>query len=79
MAKYYVFQSTTDSNGEAIATTKKEGEIAEREALMLYHQILSSAYANTDVTRILCKIWGEFGQPIKDEYYQIPEETPEEP
>lgn len=79
MAKYYVFQSTTDSNGEAIATTEKEGENAKREALMLYHQILSSAYANADVTRILCKIWGEFGQPVKDEYYQDPEETPEEP
>lgn len=73
MAKYYVFQSTTDSQGEAIATTEKTGDNAEREALMLYHQILTSAYANPAVTNILCKIWGEFGQPVKDEYYGVPE------
>ena len=81
MAKFYVFQSTKDAQGEAIATTKKEyddAERAEREALMLYHQILASAYANAGVTNILCKIFGEFGQPIKDEYWGTPEEIQEQ-
>lgn len=84
MAQYYVFQSTTEPSGEPVAVTPINAETeeqAQRQALMLYHQILASAYANPEVTAILCKIWNEVGAPYKDEYFGTPtplEETPEE-
>lgn len=79
MAQYYVFQSTKEPQGEPVAVTPINAETeeqAQRQALMLYHQILASAYANQNISAILCKIWNEVGAPFKDEYFGTP--TPPE-
>lgn len=55
MEKYFVTQitKTTDSNEYAILTTVKD---TLKEAKMLYHQTLSSVYANDKIEHAIVRI-----------------------
>ena len=51
--KFYIVEISTTAEGTAKAVTEKEDF---NEAKMLYHQILASMMANTNVTEGICTI-----------------------
>lgn len=74
MNRYFVMQVTTDSVGTATAVTEKA---TIDEARGLFHQILASIYANTDVTYGLVMVINEQGFcEVMEQYPRVPE--PEE-
>ena len=56
--RYFVLEITTTADGTAKVVTEKS---TEKEARMLFHQIMSSAYANEAITYALCEIIDERG------------------
>ena len=56
--KYYVIQITTNSVGTATAITEKESLDG---AKMLFHQIMASVYASSDITYALAMIVNDLG------------------
>ena len=51
--KYFVLEIITTASGTAKAVTEKS---TLKESYMLFHQIMSSALANPDVTFALCQV-----------------------
>ncbi len=56
--RYFVIEIVTADGATAKAITEKD---TEEEAWMTYHQIMSSAYANSAVTYALCQIIDDRG------------------
>lgn len=59
--KYYVIEISTTAEGTAKAVTEKQDY---NEAKMLYHQILASMMANTNVTEGICTIIDSDGRQL---------------
>ena len=72
--KYYVFETAIADGQQANMITVKEDRT---EALMLFHQIRASAYANPAVTYSLTMVLDYWGNEVIKESYQRPE--PENP
>lgn len=70
--KYYVLEITTANGATAKAVTEKASE---KEAMMLYHQIMGSALANDNVTYALCMVINEEGFALVSDKYPRAEET----
>ena len=73
--EYYVFETAIANGQQASAITVKEDRI---EALMLFHQIRASAYANPAVTYSLTMVLDYWGNEVIKESYQRPEPEPNE-
>ena len=73
--KYYVFETAIADGQQANMITVKEDRI---EALMLFHQIRASAYANPAVTYSLTMVLDYWGNEVIKESYQRPEPEPNE-
>ena len=73
--EYYVMEAVKIVD-QATATnvTVKDNE---KEARMLFHQILSSAYANADLESVVCEITNQYGGRIDVENWHAPEPAPE--
>ena len=69
--KYYVFETSIANGQQASAITVKEDRI---DALMLFHQIRASAYANPSVTYSLTMVLDYWGNEVIKESYQRPDE-----
>ena len=69
--KYYVFETAIANGQQASAITVKEDRI---DALMLFHQIRASAYANSAVTYSLTMVLDYWGNEVIKESYQRPDE-----
>ena len=72
---YYVFETAIANGQQASAITVKEDRI---EALMLFHQIRASAYANPAVTYSLTMVLDYWGNEVMKESYQRPEPNGDE-
>lgn len=72
---YYVFETAIANGQQASAITVKEDRI---EALMLFHQIRASAYANPAVTYSLTMVLDYWGNEVIKESYQRPEPNGDE-
>ena len=72
--KYYVFETAIADGQQANMITVKDDRT---EALMLFHQIRASAYANPAVTYSLTMVLDYWGNEVIKESYQRPE--PENP
>ena len=59
--RWYVVEIATTAEGTAKAVTEKEDF---NEAKMLYHQILASMMANTNVTEGICTIIDSTGRQL---------------
>ena len=70
--KYYVLQATREREQEidAIAVTQKDNE---KEARMLFHQILASAYANENLEFLMAQITNEWGGVVDSEEWHEPQ------
>lgn len=70
--KYYVLQATRETGQEidAIAVTQKD---TEKEARMLFHQILSSAYANENLDFLMAQITNEWNGIVDSEEWHKPQ------
>ena len=64
--KYFVLEVTTANGATAKAITEKA---TEKEAMMLYHQIMGSALANDNVTYALCMVINEEGFALVSDKY----------
>ena len=64
--KYFVLEATTANGATAKAITEKA---TEKEAMMLYHQIMGSALANDNVTYALCMVINEEGFVLISDKY----------
>lgn len=71
---YFVLEATTTSEGTAKLVTEKE---TLNEGIMLFHQVMAAARANTNVTEALCIVVNSKGGIEKNEHYQTYEEEPE--
>jgi hypothetical protein len=69
--KYYVFETAVADGQQATAVTIKEKR---EDALMLFHQIRASAYANPAVTYSLTMVLDYWGNEVIKESYQRPDE-----
>ena len=76
MVKYFVVQrtKTKDSEAYAIAETVKDSLT---EAKALYHQVLSSIYANDNIEYAVVKIDNYYGNTDSMEIYIAPTPEPE--
>lgn len=72
---YYVFETAIANGQQANMITVKEDRI---EALMLFHQIRASAYANPAVTYSLTMVLDYWGNEVIKESYQRPEPNGDE-
>ena len=72
--KYYVFETAIADGQQANMITVKDDRTG---ALMLFHQIRASAYANPAVTYSLTMVLDYWGNEVIKESYQRPE--PENP
>lgn len=70
--KYYVFETAVADGQQASAVTIKEKR---EDALMLFHQIRASAYANQSVSYSLTMILDTWGNEVIKESYMRPDET----
>ena len=70
--KYYVLQATREKEQEidAIAVTQKDNE---KEARMLFHQILASAYANENLEFLMAQITNEWNGIVDSEEWHEPQ------
>lgn len=70
--KYYVLQATRETGQkiDAIAITQKD---TEKEARMLFHQILSSAYANENLDFLMAQITNEWSGVVDSEEWHEPQ------
>ena len=59
----------------AADVTVKEDE---REARMLFHQILASAYANENLENVVCEITNQYGGRVDVENWCVPVPIPED-
>lgn len=69
--KYYVFETAVADGQQATAVTIKEKR---EDALMLFHQIRASAYANQSVSYSLTMILDTWGNEVIRESWVHPEE-----
>ena len=69
--KYYVFETAIANGKQATATTIKDNW---EEALMLFHQIRASCFANKAVTYSLTILMDEWGNILQKESYVRQEE-----
>lgn len=73
--EFYVMEAIKIKNeNTATAVTVKE---AEKEARMLFHQILAAAYANDNLESAVCEITNDFGGRVDIENWKAPEPGPE--
>lgn len=72
--QYFVLEVTTANGATAKAITEKA---TEKEAMMLYHQIMASALANDNVTYALCMVINEEGYVVVKGNYPTATEEPE--
>ena len=72
---YYVFETSITNGQQANMITVKNDRI---EALMLFHQIRASAYANPNVSYSLTMVLDYWGNEVIKESYQRPEPEPTE-
>lgn len=69
--KYYITQIiTTDATAILTEAAEGVGEAALKNAKMKYHQILSSAYANENVTELLVYIVDATGGMLLMEHWE---------
>lgn len=73
--KYYVFETAIADGQQANMITVKEDRT---DALMLFHQIRASAYANPAVTYSLTMVLDYWGNEVMKESYQRPEPNGDE-
>lgn len=73
--KYYVFETETVNEQQAFLVTPKG---TYEEACGLFHQILASAYSNSNLTYALVMIITRQGSIMKSETINKQEETTEE-
>ena len=73
--EFYVMEAIkiADQNTATNVTVKNE----EREAKMLFHQILSSAYANENLESVVCEITNQYGGRVDVENWHAPKPEPE--
>ena len=71
---YFVLEATTTEQGTAKLVTEKE---TLNEGIMLFHQVMAAARANTNVIEALCMVVNSKGGIEKNEHYQTYEEEPE--
>ena len=72
---YYVFETAIANGQQANMITVKEDRT---DALMLFHQIRASAYANPAVTYSLTMVLDYWGNEVMKESYQRPEPNGDE-
>ena len=73
--EFYVTEAIRVKNGDtAVAVTVKEDE---KDARMLFHQILAAAYANKDLENAVVVITNEYGGNVDVENWHAPEPVPE--
>ena len=70
---YYVFETSIANGQQASVITVKDDRI---DALMLFHQIRASAYANPAVTYSLTMVLDYWGNEVIKESYQRPDPEP---
>lgn len=70
---YFVLEVTTANGATAKAVTEKA---TEKEAMMLYHQIMGSALANDNVTYALCMVINKEGYVVVKGNYPTATEEP---
>lgn len=69
--EFYVTEAIRIKNADtAVAVTVKEDE---KDARMLFHQILSAAYANEDLENAVVEITNEYGGRVDVENWRAPE------
>ena len=73
--KYYVFETAIANGQQANMIHVKESRI---DALMVFHQIRASAYANPDVSYSLTMVLDYWGNEVIKESYQRPDPESEE-
>lgn len=72
--EYYVLEAVKIENqNTAASVTVKEDE---REARMLFHQILSSAYANDNLENVVVEITNSYGGRVDIENWHAPDPDP---
>ena len=80
--RYFVTQITTVNGQTAIAVTPKDSL---KDAKMMYHQILASAYVTPGMEYFLVYIETDTGEKVEQDFYRyvpqviIPTPEPEEP
>ena len=73
--EFYVIEAIKIKNDNtAAAVTIKEDE---KEARMLFHQILACAYANADLESAVVEITNQYGGRVDVENWHAPEPEPE--
>lgn len=74
--EFYVMEAIKikDQNTAVNVTVKNE----EKEAKMLFHQILASAYANKDLENVVVEITNSYGGKVDVENWSAPAPTPED-
>ena len=74
--EFYVMEAVKikDQNTATNVTVKED----EREARMLFHQILASAYANKDLESVVVEITNQYGGRVDVENWIQPEPEDEE-
>ena len=73
--EFYVMEAIKiKNNNTAAAVTVKEDE---KEARMLFHQILASAYANDNLESVVVDITNQYGGRVDVENWHEPEPAPE--
>ena len=73
--KYFVTEIVTVDGAEAKAITTKTDP---KDAKMLFHQILASAYAQSKLDYCMASVTNEFGGVENIEVYHKPEPEPNE-
>ena len=63
---YYVIEIVSTKDGTAKAITEKP---TQDEAVMLLHQVFSSAMANADANSCACLVVTGTGEVLRDEYW----------
>lgn len=74
--EFYVMEAVKIENQDTAAAVTIKTE--EKEARMLFHQVLASAYANDKLENVVVEITNSFGGRVDVENWSAPVPTPED-